>query len=193
MNQKYGTLTYSLSDFEHYDIDVSDEVIPISEPVQEKPKRSRDVFALIVSIVILATVSLFGFDNTNFSKKISSMFSSLEVIFDDTDIIAGKSSSELYFKASNEYGVYETKYPWFDDYKGSQLVEPYKNTTMTAHGTMTRNAQIYWKFPDLGLNFTGETISHIFEQTGMFSVHIEAVEEATGKLRGRIQTYVISK
>ncbi len=62
-------------------------------------------------------------------------------------------SDEVYVTASNEYGVFERYYPWLDDVAGSQLVEPYKETTLTLSGSLVTSGYEYsWSI----VKYTGE-------------------------------------
>ena len=41
--------------------------------------------------------------------------------------------------ASNEYGVFSAPYPWLNDIEGSQIVEPYKKTTLELSGPAVKS------------------------------------------------------
>lgn len=51
-------------------------------------------------------------------------------------------SDELSISASNEYGSFSAPYPWLYEVSGSQLVEPYRATTLALSGKLLLSSQI---------------------------------------------------
>lgn len=103
-------------------------------------------------------------------------------------------TDDMYITAINEYGQFSAPYPWLDDVEGSQLVEPYKTTTLTAYGTLARNATLHWSTDyEFNKTYVGSSISMMFQRTGTFILNIEAFDSETGEIRGRYSTYLISK
>lgn len=99
----------------------------------------------------------------------------------------------LEIKASNEYGYFSAPYPWLvgDDI---QLVEPYKNTTLTASGTLLRGATLYWSSDyETGVEYEGNPITLMFKKTGKIILTVEARDSKKGKARGRQTFTLISK
>ena len=74
--------------------------------------------------------------NCTFSQMIKIPDKGYTTIFGAEDTIVAI-TSEMYVEASNEYGVFEREfYPWLEDIAGSQIVEPYKQTTLTLTGSL---------------------------------------------------------
>lgn len=120
------------------------------------------------------------------------------------------SSSKIYLTATNEYGSFDGKsYPWMSDVTGTQLVEPYKNTTLTLSGSYVKSKYTYsWaitnedtdddNYDDDSSPFIGSISSNasfqtiVFTETGIYKIIIAAVD-STGAVVHTYQTRLICK
>ena len=94
--------------------------------------RTSVVIAIVIFVLASACVSNYKPVNSKafqFSAKITTL---------TTD-------SQIGIIASNEYGVYNGPYPWLAS-AGSQLVEPYKLTTLSVTGMDSADSSVYYQW-----------------------------------------------
>lgn len=105
-------------------------------------------------------------------------------------------SPTLTLTASNEYGAFLGPYPWMTEVVGTQLVEPYKNTTLTLSGSAVDSGLLIFKWDITGLLYNysmksavGE-IQMIFEEPTIYNITITAYRASDVNYAGvAIHTY----
>ena len=99
------------------------------------------------------------------------------------------STDQLRLTATNEYGVFDAPYPWLQDGTGSQLVEPFKLTTLTASGPFVD------QYPpdDLSFNwliekYEGDQSSHkpyidvTLKRSGNYDIRVQVMNKHTNQI-----------
>lgn len=84
-------------------------------------------------------------------------------------------------QARNEYGVFTAPYPYLQEVQGSQIVEPYKQTTITIEGayvTSDFNINFLWQIEGQDTLFTGPKINIMMQSTGKYEVSVHAFNKA---------------
>ncbi len=95
----------------------------------------------------------------------------------------------------NEYGAYKGSYPWFSDYPGSQLVEPYKETTITLTGPAVHsgNYNFLWTIEgEDGEVHSGAKEVVKFTKAGLFKIEVHVFDSSDNYMY-TYQTTLISK
>jgi hypothetical protein len=82
------------------------------------------------------------------TKVVKAIFSKPENVFYAT-------KEDMQLTASNEYGQFEAEYPWLNDVEGTQLVEPYKDTTLEITGAYVDSGlyKFLWSLTDFPGSF----------------------------------------
>jgi hypothetical protein len=103
--------------------------------------------------------------------------------------------NEISIFATNEYGHFSGPYPFFKDYPGSQLVEPYKKTTISVLGSRSKlSAYIFtWSFHGDSTVYTGQSVEITRTLPGVFSLEIDISRAKTGEHVATYQTSIIVK
>ncbi len=95
--------------------------------------------------------------------------------------------------ATNEYGQYNTgNYPFFADYPGSQLIEPYKNTSIEVTGAYSEDAsvQYLWVIDGQSSMYVGNPISLTINTTGLFGISVHAYDSSDNYLASYSSTLI---
>ncbi len=126
------------------------------------------------------------------SETIESQFS----IPLDKDLVL-TATGEVSIHAINEYGHFSGPYPYFDELPGAQLVEPYKESTLTVKGSLI-NTGLYsfvWKLQENGsYSFsTGSKISVTRNVPGLSDVSVHVYDTATNTYVSTYKTFLIVK
>jgi hypothetical protein len=94
--------------------------------------------------------------------------------------------------ATNEYGQYSGPYPFFDDFPGSQLIEPYKMTSIRAVGEGDIGYRYLWEIEGQDGIIYGNPIKLQINSTGFFSLKVHAYGE-DDSYQATFSTTLISK
>jgi hypothetical protein len=148
----YGAVPNSLSkdveDNENYQSFVVQNGSVESSNVTDKKSRFA-VLPLIIAIVVAAALGVAGFSSYNYAYRGQTTELAKQQApqplfrkFPRTTATLSADITQVLITASNEYGVFSGPYPWMADVAGTQLVEPYKDTTLTLSGTYV-DAGIY--------------------------------------------------
>lgn len=122
---------------------------------QEKVTDRKRIFRN--SLVTIITISLIVLSVVAISTKSSGLKVNNKDLLSST-VSSTNPTSVLTVTASNEYGVFTGPYSWLEDVAGSQLVEPYKETTLSLSGSIV-DSGLYtftWKIDDYGHELLNE-------------------------------------
>lgn len=111
VDMRYGALEGSESETDITDFTDGD----ISVNRNRGVSRVNALIAFIA--IVIASVCISNYKSVRSSKI--------------TEFTTTAANDQLIIIATNEYGIYEGPYPWLDNIPGSQIVEPYKLTTLT--------------------------------------------------------------
>lgn len=163
----YGALPFRLYDEVEERDEFREQIIQQDAKLQEdKQKLSRGSLVFLVILAVFSVTGVLAFFNS--STTVATLYSGATTLD-----IAPEKSLLLYITAENEYGQYGGKYSWLNDVEGSQLVEPYKTTTLTAGGPKVASSNGYswtWTTSYDDTVYTGSSIDIVFTKTGVFSV-----------------------
>jgi hypothetical protein len=119
--------------------DLSHELQPDSDAVIDRSKKDKiSIFlrpCILIPVVTFIVLTLFAvipkpsFYDSTLKTSVTTHVASYESSAD------AAATSAMNLIASNEYGTFKAPYPWMTDVPGTQLVEPYKTTTLTLTGT----------------------------------------------------------
>ena len=118
---------------------------------------------ILIPVVTFIVLTLFAvipkpsFYDSTVSNSLTTHVSSYVSSSDSASI------SVINLIASNEYGTFKAPYPWMTDVPGTQLVEPYKTTTLTLTGTAVDSGLYSFKWIIEG--FDGKMIDGTTTQT----------------------------
>ena len=132
----------------------------------------------------LVKTTLYSVPSTYVTKKFPSA--------DETVYMA---MGQVLMAATNEYGQYKGSYPFFAEFPGSQLIEPYKQTTITLSGEMV-DSSLYtfnWQIEGDEAMQTGTQAVIKVTKAGLFDISFHAYEVATGAYKSTFKTKLISK
>lgn len=107
--------------------------------------------------------------------------------------------SSVHIVASNEYGVFRGQYPFFDVYAGSQLIEPFKQTTITLHGSLVESGlyTFQWQLnqgPVSAMSAVGAArVILSVSSPGLFDFSLHFFTKEEGKYVGTYKTTLISR
>lgn len=94
------------------------------------------VFIVVSVLVVVSSGNMYKKTSINPSRTMTTTkLDTLKTFKLPGDDAIYLTSDELTVTAFNEYGRFEGPYPWMDDVKGTQLIEPYRSTTLTVSGT----------------------------------------------------------
>lgn len=89
------------------------------------------------------------------------------------DTLVAASDGQLAIYATNEYGHYEGPYPFFDDYPGAQLVEPYKETMIQLTGSLSSgNFNYLWKIEGDSTTTQSDQIQVTLTNPGLYGIDV---------------------
>ena len=132
----YGTTdrTYDEDEVE------SNDLLPLIDPnpIITKSAPAKRIWSLVLSSIMGAIVltTMLAFMTSSKKNNGSEMNSATN--------IESLSTTKMSVIATNEYGQFDGKsYPWMSDVTGTQLVEPYKNTTLTLFGSYIKSKYTY--------------------------------------------------
>ena len=159
--------------------------ITIDDEIAER--RLGMFFWILIIVGFSGFVAFFGWDR--------------EVVQIITRYFASKESTtttDLYIQASNEYGAFTAPYPWLETpVSGSQLVEPYKTSTLTISGAFASGSTFSWNiaYPSSDNPTTWSDADTqkemILTVPGSYTMTIEAFDAKTGSFRGRYTTLLM--
>jgi hypothetical protein len=163
MTTTYGSIAAKLRDVE------SDETIEEIRDVETDPTVGRTfnanralsvLFIGLISALLIAAFDGFGYDVngiiSNFalihapSKPESKPSTVVKATFYKDPAVNYVSTQFISVTATNEYGQFTAPYAWMKDVEGTQLVEPYKDTTLTLSGDMVNSGlyTFFWSLTD---------------------------------------------
>lgn len=162
--------------------------VPLTIDDEIAERRLGMFFWILIIVGFSGFVAFFGWDR-EIVQIITRYFGSK----------ASTTTTDLYIQASNEYGTFTAPYPWLEDVIGSQLVEPYKQTTLTITGAYSTGCTYDWNLnypssesPMLWSESTPLS-SITLTQTGTYSLTLEAYDSKTGSFKGRYSTLLVVK
>lgn len=146
--------------------------------------RTSAVIAVVIFVLASACVSNY----TPISSKAYKIGAKVTTLVTD---------SQIGVTASNEYGIYNGPYPWLAT-AASQLVEPYKVTTLSVTGMDTADLGVYYKWT-LPSNLTTASVDTRLNKcnitataVGKYSIKVEAFD-ATDTLIDSYSALLICK
>ena len=183
------------SSFDHLIVHGEDSDHPINVPTKSRWSLllSSTIGVMLISTLLILLASS--------SKKFTTSEGGIKV----QELV---SSSKMSLAATNEYGQFNGKsYPWMKDVEGTQLVEPYKNTTLTLSGSYIKESYTYvWQItnedeeinmsynPTL-MNMTStrrSTIDIVLYETGLYKIRIHFYD-SDGELKHSYSTRLVCK
>jgi hypothetical protein len=154
-------------------------------------------------LAVLSMIGLFGFAgvssnslaSTQVSKSIKDkMLLSVRNPVRSKDIIF-TSLADLSIYAANEYGHYEGQYSFFDEYEGSQLIEPFKTTTIKLNGLLVDAGEFsfLWTIEGYDEVLYGDAVSITWgSETGLYAIQVD-VYKSDGEYVASLVTTLIVK
>lgn len=112
--------------------------------------RGRSVVISLI-LALAVTVSIFGV-NIYTSHVNTPEIPVYDTFLKSEGLKPQTTSLDLSITASNEYGAFTAPYPWMDDVPGTQLVEPYKTTTLSLSGSYAVSGQYSYEWIISGVN-----------------------------------------
>ena len=158
----------------------------IDEEIAER--RLGMFFWILIIVGFSGFVAFWGWDR-EIVQIITRYFASRE----------STTTADLYIMAFNEYGSFSAPYSWLDTVSGSQIVEPYKETTLSLNGAYASGSTFKWAlaYPseDEPSTWTGSDAKEVLTLTepGSYSITVEAFDVKTGSFRGRYTTLLMVK
>lgn len=158
----------------------------IDEEIAER--RLGMFFWILIIVGFSGFVAFWGWDR-EIVQIITRYFASRE----------STTTADLYIMAFNEYGSFSAPYSWLDSVSGSQIVEPYKETTLSLNGAYASGSTFKWAldYPseEEATTWTGSDTKEILTLTepGSYSITVEAFDVKTGSFRGRYTTLLMVK
>jgi hypothetical protein len=158
----------------------------IDEEIAER--RLGMFFWILIIVGFSGFVAFWGWDR-EIVQIITRYFASRE----------STTTADLYIMAFNEYGSFSAPYSWLDSVSGSQIVEPYKETTLTLNGAYASGSTFKWAldYPseEEATTWAGTDTQEILTLTepGSYSITVEAFDVKTGSFRGRYTTLLMVK
>jgi hypothetical protein len=171
------------------------------------PKSSiKKYFTLLVPIAIFALMAGLAYKGSFSSstpRRSSSIALSAEndmILLDGVKvlnkeaIVSTSSLDELYITASNNYGIFSAPYSFLDDIPGSQIIEPYRDTTISLGGTYTESTtySYIWKIDGSDKQFFGTSNKIMVTKTGVYDIQID-IYNAHAKYIASFSTKIICK
>lgn len=131
------------------------------------------IFALFVGALLFGAF----YQSGSLAKSFASV--SFYSIPATSDILSAAQGS-LLITATNEYGQFTAPYPWMNDVYGTQLIEPYKATTLTLSGTYIDNADYsyVWVIEGQDENLSGAAPVLTLTSVGKYTVDVHAFDSA---------------
>ncbi len=177
-----------------------DSNAPIGYGTRSSEKRRMLIGFFIfigITLVCIGAIDLFGSSSSTSSSSSSSSSLSYDTLVraDNNETIYITDTSLMYIEASNEYGVFDKSYySYFDDVQGTQLMEPYKDTTFTISGSHLENDYYYfWKLPGVTKEEgTGTEWVVSGQKPGNYDLTVK-VYDSTGAYVGEYYTVVVLK
>lgn len=204
-NDDYGTIV---------DLDFENPRVIVRNVDESSNEKSSLHGSIIYSIGFLSLVGalflLYSFNETSLTNQTSQKHvATWKADFDMDELLNGETmaqGNEIILAATNEYGQFDSvgaPYPWLEDVYGSQIVEPYKNTTFTVAGEYfnARKFTFEWYIngsPQItgeqkadGI-YVGDTLVVYYEKCGSYNVTIKAIS-SDGSVALSFRTLAIVK
>lgn len=130
--------------------------------------RTSAVIALVIFILASACVS-------NYKPVGSGAFQT------GVKVTSLDAYSQIGITASNEYGIFAAPYPWLAG-GGSQIVEPYKVTTLSVTGMESADSTVHyqWTLPanltKVNVNSRGNQCNITAAEVGKYYIKVEAFD-----------------
>lgn len=130
--------------------------------------RTSAVIALVIFILASACVS-------DYKPAVSGAFQT------GVKVTSLDAYSQIGIAASNEYGLYAAPYPWLARF-GSQIVEPYKVTTLSVTGMESADSTVHyqWTLPanltKVNVNSRGNQCNITATEVGKYYIKVEAFD-----------------
>ena len=165
---------------------VKEEPATLDDEIAER--RLGIFFWILVIVGFSGFVAFFGWDR-EVVQIITRYFASRE----------STTTTDLYLKATNEYGSFSAPYPWLEDVSGSQIVEPYKSTVLSLSGAYASGSTFSWSldYPseDEPTQWTGSNAQAAvtINEPGAYAITVEAFDSKTGSFRGRYTTLLVCR
>lgn len=138
-------------------------------------------FAIIIlSMFATLLVITWAIDALPNEASIHAAISPLETLRRPNDI-GCLTSADVHLRASNEYGVYQAPYPWLLNNNNTDLVEPFKSTTLSLLGVPQQacsGLEYLWRINYMNgssLYFAHTSVPHltlILSTVGVFAIEI---------------------
>lgn len=171
-----------------------------NQRIAKKEFRDRAVLVgLLCCAGTLAALNFFGVDFSGVHiiqhlefKELKGTKPKFEI--PSTDDLLFSPGDEISFVATNEYGQYSGIYPWLDDVPGSQIVEPYKKTTLTASGRLVSKGSsvFFWEIEGKSDIYNGTSLTTKFKDTKVRTATIHAFD-GEGDYQMSYSTLLISR
>jgi len=169
----------------------------ISYEVHSTQVNSKKRSTVLVSSIVIATIFaglLFGtVYQSGMLAPGATMRSKLLSTPSSSDIVTA-TSDEIYITATNEYGQFTAPYPWMNDVAGTQLIEPYRETTLTLTGTYAESEgySFVWVIEGLDTTLEGTSPTLTLTDVGKYTVNVHAYN-ADGDYQATYSTLFICK
>ena len=196
--------TNFLSDFENVEAIPYHQTSSVIQTRVDKAKAIRffikNSVGAIISISFIA-ILLVGF---NFSSSTTTLHGkeTLSLKSMKVKMAIDVTPSTLTMTASNEYGIFLGPYPWMTQTVGTQLVEPYKNTTLTLSGSSVASGLYVfsWNITGFESEFTAKSLGElaiVFQDPKIYNITITAYlasdKNCTGTAQYTYSTRLICK
>lgn len=158
------------------------------------------IFLSILTVFVVTSRTGFFFPNPsttafNIRKETLSFYKNIDIskIPSDTQKIIA-STNDIYLTAMNEYGHFDAPYPWMKDIPGTQLIEPYKTSTLTLTGNYpaTEGYSFIWVINDEAIDWNGPVFDLTVPEVGKFPIDIHAYDKE-GNYLATYSTLLVSK
>jgi hypothetical protein len=170
-------------------LNVSDESAGDDIYSAEKRHGRGKFLAILAVFFVLGCVAFFG----RGVKTTTTPASETEMKKSRDGSSSSSSTSGYSIIATNEYGQFSGPYDWFEDLAGSQLVEPYKNTTLLLEGVVESSHTIKWITNyDRTESYAGNPVNMVFEKPGVYEVEVTVMDES-GERLAKYSTWLICK
>ena len=198
----YGSTDRTYADDEvesHNLLPVIDRNNPSSKSAPARRIWSSVLSSMMVVIVLTTMLAFITSGKKSSGSDINAMIN-----------VESLSTTKISVIAANEYGHFDGKsYPWMLDVTGTQLVEPYKNTTLTLSGSYIKSKYTYaWSITiesssddsneDASASYIGTISSNasfqtvMFIETGIYKIGI-TVYSSSGDVVHTYETRLVCK
>lgn len=174
------------------------EVVAAAEPQQQAPVEEKKSRPLLFSALVAVGLAALMFGAAYQSGQLQMYKPTLKATGLSVSLPETKSyltADELYVTATNEYGKFSAPYPWLEEVAGSQLVEPYKTTTLTLTGSLAEDSSNKFVWVVDGFDnqeTTTPSVDMVFTTIGNYNIHVH-VYSSEGAYQGTYKTLLINK